>query len=166
MSRICKAGRHGAQDGLGTERGRGRCENGLKEVGLPEAGGPGIAAHSPSRPGRVPETHHAGVDRSLFNVPCNACDKCIPVLEVRVKVGLWELEDRNIWLLKNRSNVAGCPGNALLPTNATSSLWKAMSTSPSHLPSPKSHSATLDQSCLQTGPTSASHQGHPTWPWE
>lgn len=107
---------------LGMERGWGRRENGLKEIGLPEAGGPGIAAHSPSCPGRIPETHHAGVDRSLFDVPCNARDKCIPVLEVGVKVSLWELEDRNVWLLKNRSKVAGCPGNTLLPTNATSSL--------------------------------------------
>lgn len=36
----------------------------------------------------VMETYHAGVDRCLLNVPCNARDKCIPVFEVRVKVSL------------------------------------------------------------------------------
>lgn len=49
------------------------------------------------------------MDGGLLNVPCNACDKCIPVLEVCVKVSLEELEDRNICLLENESKVAGCP---------------------------------------------------------
>lgn len=39
------------------------------------------------------ETYHAGVNRGLLNVPCNACDKRIPVLEVCIKVSLWELEE-------------------------------------------------------------------------
>lgn len=37
----------------------------------------------------VTETYHAGVDRCLLNVPCNARDKCIPILKVRVEVSLW-----------------------------------------------------------------------------
>ena len=116
------------------------------------------AAHSPARPGRVPEAYHAGVDCGLLNVPCNARDKGIPVLEVCVEVSLWELEDRNIWLLENRSKLAGCPGNKLLPTHAASSLWKAMSPSACHVAPQIPLWTTRCASRLQTGPTSASHQ--------
>lgn len=91
----------------------------------------------PHPPWQVTEAYHAGVDRGLLNVPCNARDKGIPVLEVCVEVSLWELDDRNIWLLENRPMVAGCPGNKLLPTHTTSSLQKAMSPSACHLPPPK-----------------------------
>lgn len=102
-------------------------ENGLKETALTEVGASwNRRAHAPGMRScpqpllpwqgahlsmRVTETYHAGVDRSLLNVPCNACDKCIPVLEVCVKVSLWEWEDRNSWLLENRFKVAGYPGN-------------------------------------------------------
>lgn len=71
-------------------------ENGFREWGLTEAGVPGTAEHmalcnatqDTSHATRVVETHHAGVHRSLLNVPCDARDKCIPILKVRVKVSL------------------------------------------------------------------------------
>lgn len=65
-------------------------KKGLMETGLTEAGSSqeSRAPAPPSSAGRIEATYHAGMDRSLLNVPCNACDKCIPVLEVCVKVSL------------------------------------------------------------------------------
>ena len=106
---------------------------------------------------KVTETYHAGVDCSLLNVPCNACDKRIPVLEVCVKVSLRELENRNMWWLENRSKAAGCPGNKLLPTNAQALCGNLSPHHPLIFCQEIPPWIPLGRSWLQPGPASASH---------